>query len=381
VQEDKQDGLSDDELAHWLAFNELNGFGPARIARLDEQLESLKTAWNAPERVLERIKGLGPERVATLVKAQREIDPYKLLERLRESGFKAWTWKDPQYPLRLRHIHDAPIILFVAGNLEPDAMNHVVGIVGTRYPTPYGKKLAFDVAEGLSAHGVTIVSGLALGCDALAHMGAISGGSPTIAVLGCGADICYPAANQNLYKQILSEGKGAIISEYFPGTQPEPFRFPARNRIISGLSQALIVVEGKLTSGSLITGRLAFEQNRELFAFPGRVDSEMSKGPNRLILEGKAQLCTSYEDILTAMNWAKTRGGPDREKAAVVQLYGREREVYDLISHERIHFDTLCEQTEMEAGELSATLTMLELAGLVSREAGDWYTRFADLAG
>jgi DNA processing protein len=288
----------------------------------------------------------------------------------------AWTLKDPHYPLRLRHIDDPPIVLYVKGEIGIEHLTHTIGVVGTRQATQYGKRLAEETAKGLSEHGVTVVSGLAAGIDSCAHMGAIKGGTPTIAVLGCGPDVCYPPSNQGLFDTIVKEGKGVTISEYFPGTQPEKFRFPARNRIISGLSEAVVVVEGGLDSGSLITAYQAFDQNRSVFAFPGRVDSPMAAGPHKLIRDTRAQLCTSYEDVLDDLGWVKTKAGPvERERPAVVQLYGREREIYDLISTEPIHFDVLCEKSGMDAGEMSATLTMLELAGLILRETGDWYLR------
>jgi DNA processing protein len=292
---------------------------------------------------------------------------------------KAWTWKDPQYPHQLKHIADPPIVLYVNGELEPEMLTHAVGVVGTRRPTSYGQKIAKEVARGLSEHGVTVVSGMAVGIDSLAHWGAIEGGSPTIAVLGCGPDVCYPSGNRRLFKEILQPGKGAIVSEYFPGTTPEKFRFPARNRIISGIAHALVVVEGGLDSGSLITAYQAFDQSREVFAFPGRVDSPMSEGTHKLIRNNNAHLCTGFKDVLTELNWVQTRSGPERDRPSVVQLYGREREIYELITSEPVQFETLCEQSGMATGELSATLTMLELAGLVQREPGDWYARHSDV--
>jgi DNA processing protein len=371
--------VSEEELAHWLAFSMLNGVGPKRLLALEEQLSSIITAWNASSSVLQRIKGFGEETIAAVEKGRREINPHKLLEEFKETGMKAWTWKDPQYPIQLKHIADPPIVLFVNGNLSPEMLTHTIGVVGTRRPSNYGQKIARDVAQGLSENGVTIVSGMAVGIDSIAHRGAIEGGSPTVAVLGCGADVCYPTSNNGLFNELIEDGKGAVISEYFPGTLPEKFRFPARNRIISGISQALVVVEGGLDSGSLITAYQAFDQSREVFAFPGRIDNPMSEGPHKLIRNNNAHLCTSYKDILNELNWVQTNANPERERPSVVQLYGRERELYELITSEPVHFDTLSNQTGMDTGELSATLTMLELAGLISRDPGDWYSRHGDV--
>lgn len=376
---DHESKVTDEELAHFLAFSVLAGVGPRRLAIMEEQLSSIKTIWNASAAVLSRIKGIGEETISVIEKGRREIDPYKLLADLKESGLSAITWNDPAYPLRLRNISDPPVVLYVNGNLKPEYLNHAVAVVGTRHPSPYGQKIAKDVARGLSLNGITVVSGMAIGIDSIAHWGAIEGGSPSIAVLGCGADVCYPSSNKRLFDTLLEDGKGAILSEYFPGTQAEKFRFPARNRIVSGLCEALVVVEGGLDSGSLISAQQAFDQSREVFAFPGRIDSPMSAGPHKLIMRQNAHLCTSYEDIMQEMGWVQTRSGNDRDRPAVLKLYGREREIYDLVSIEPVHFDTLCAQSGMGAGELSATLTMLELGGLVKRETGDWYSRYGDV--
>ncbi len=375
---DEEKSVSESELAHWLAFSMLDGFGCKRVELLLENFDSLLEAWSASSYQLQLIKGIGPQCIASFKEGRKTIDPERLLASFKSSGLKAWTWLDPKFPIHLRHISDPPLLLYVNGDLDPQDLVFSIAVVGTRRPTSYGQRLAKETAKGLASRGVTVVSGMASGIDAFAHWGAIEGGKNTVAVLACGADICYPGSNRDLYDKIVNEGKGAVVSEYFPGTQPEKFRFPARNRIISGLSKALVVVEGAATSGSLISAKLAFDQSRDVFAFPGRVDNPMSEGPHKLIRDNVAQLCTSYEEILQRLDWAESKGGPGRERPQVVQLYGREREVYELIRPEPIHFDMLCERSGMQAGELSATLTILELAGLVSRETGDWYTVFRD---
>lgn len=373
IEEDKP--LSEEELAHWVAFSLVNGVGPKRVQMLLERLGSIVTAWNASSLVLQRLPGFGPETIATFEEGRKGIEPAKLLQKLKDDNIQVWTLKDGSYPIWLRNIADPPICLFVKGEISFSAFHNVAAVVGTRRPTSYGQKLAKDIAKGLSENGVTVISGMAVGVDSLAHWGAIEGGSPTLAVLACGPDVCYPSSNRRLYKAIVEDNKGAIISEYFPGTTPEKFRFPQRNRIVSGLSQAVVVVEGEVTSGSLITARMAFEQSREVFAVPGRVDSPMSEGPHKLIREDRAHLCTGHLDVLKEMSWEKVPGKVEGNKPTAVKLYGREKEVYDLIEAEPIHFDTLIERTSMQTGEMSATLTMLELAGLVSRLQGDWYER------
>ena len=367
--------VSEDELAHWVAFSLLSGVGPKRVGVLSDRLGSMVTAWNASPLVLQRMPGFGPETIAAMEAGRKDIDPAKLLQKLKDDNIDVWTLKDSSYPIWLRNTADPPICLFVNGDIHPHALINVAGVVGTRRPTSYGQRIAKEIGRGLSENGVTVISGMAVGIDSMAHWGAIEGGAPTIAVLGCGPDVCYPSSNRRLFQTIVDEKKGAIISEYFPGTPPDKFRFPARNRIVSGLCQALVVVEGALTSGSLITARIAFDQSREVFAVPGRVDSEMSEGPHKLIREDRAHLCTSHHDVLKEMEWKKVPPENEGDRPMVVKLYGREREVFELIEAEPVHFDTLCDRTAMQAGEMSATLTMLELAGLVNRLQGDWYEK------
>jgi DNA processing protein len=233
--------------------------------------------------------------------------------------------------------------------------------------------LAKEISNGLAASGVGVVSGMAVGVDSLAHWAAIEGGGKTVAVLACGVDVCYPSSNKPLYNKLIDGRYGAVVSEFPPGTKPEEWRFPARNRIVAGLSDAVVVIEAGQESGALITASIAFEQSRAVFAVPGRVDNEQSKGCHALIRNGKAHLCESYTDLLRTMEWVAV--GTVSGVPTVVELYGRERELYDLISSEPVHFDYLCEKSGMPAPELSATLTMLELAGVVTRHPGDWYSR------
>ncbi len=373
---DYEEKISEEELSYWLAFDCLEGIGlgPRRIMLLHDRLQSMKTAWNASAEVLKYIQGFDHELIGRFIDKRRTMDPARLLEKLKSTGIQAWPVIDQRYPIQLRNIHDPPAILYINGKPRELDFNYGIGLVGTRRPTAYGQKIAKDTGRGLSENRATVISGMAIGIDSLAHWGAIEGGGRTIAVLGCGADVCYPSSNKKLFSEILDKDRGLIVSEYFPGITPEPFRFPARNRVIAGLSQGIVVVEGGLGSGSLITAHQAFEQNRDVFAFPGRVDSEMSAGTNFLIANNKAQLITSYKDVLHHLNWVK---GATTAEPTVVELFGREREIYELLSDDPTHFDTLIERTGMQTGELSATLTMLELGGVATRMPGDWYVRYS----
>ncbi len=367
---------TDNEQAHWLAFDQLSGpgLGVARVKLLYDRLQSLAAAWTASRDQLRSLAIFNSDIIDAFIEKRKSIDPAALLDQVRKANIQAYPLFHPLYPMRLREIHDPPIILYINGSLTPEDMLYAVGVVGTRRPSSYGSKYAKEISRNLARSGATVVSGMAVGIDSLAHWGAIEGGGKTVAVLGCGPDVCYPSGNRPLFKALTSGEHGAVVSEFFPGTKPEPWRFPARNRIISGLSKGLAVIEAGETSGSLITAKIAFEQNREVFALPGRVDNPMSSGTNKLIGSHTAHVLTTHEDILNELRWASV---PSNGKLppVVVELYGKEKDIFELISAEPVHFDHLIERSGLQAGELSATLTMLELAGMVERLPGDWYSR------
>jgi DNA processing protein len=371
------DFLDDEELGCWLAFDQMNGIGlgAAKVRAICEHLQSAASGWKAGKAVLRYVRALPEETIDRFIANRDAVSPADLLKRVRAEGVVAYPICHPLYPARLREIHDPPCVLYVKGDLVPSDIGATVAIVGTRRPTSYGQRNAKEFARNLGAAGATIISGMAFGVDSLAHWGAIEAGGQTVAVLGCGPDVCYPSSNKPLYKALTEQGRGGVVSEYFPGTKPDSWRFPARNRIIAGMSQALLVIEAGEQSGALITAKMAFEQNREVFALPGRIDSLMSAGTNWLIMKNMAHLTRSFKDILDEMNWAAGHTGS--KVPQVVELFGREKELFELLSDEPTHFDVLCERTGMPVGELSASLTMLELAGIVTRHPGDWYTREA----
>lgn len=367
---------TDNEQAHWLAFDQLSGpgLGVIRLKRLFERLHSMVAVWGASRDELRSLELLKPDVIDSFIERRKAVDPAALLEKVRKENIQAYPLFHPMYPVRLREIHDPPLVLYVNGRLTPDDMLYAIGIVGTRRPSSYGTKYAKEIARNLASAGATVVSGMAVGIDSLAHWGAIEGGGRTVAVLGCGPDVCYPSGNRPLFKALTSGEHGAVVSEFFPGTKPEPWRFPARNRIISGLSKGLAVIEAGETSGSLITAKIAFEQNREVFALPGRVDNPMSSGTNKLLGSQTAHVLYSAEHILKELSWASAPSN-GQLPPVVVELFGKEKDVFELISAEPVHFDHLIERSGLHSGELSATLTMLELAGMVERLPGDWYSR------
>jgi DNA processing protein len=280
-------------------------------------------------------------------------------------GARVLTIRDDTYPDLLRHIPDAPIVLYALGPLAP--ADGALAVVGSRKASAEGINLAGKISETLSSAGITIVSGLARGIDTAAHTRALTGTGGTVAVLGCGIDICYPPENKLLFEQI---GRGGlVVTEYAPGEQPVPYHFPERNRIIAGLARGVLVVEATARSGSLITSRLALEYGREVMAIPGSVLRTQHAGSNRLIKEG-ARLIDSVEDILVTCF-------PDVNpaKPEPVKLDSEENRVYSLIGFEKVHADEVIERSGMDTKEVMAVLTRLTMKNVVAEISGGFFMR------
>ncbi|MCL2388303.1 MAG: DNA-processing protein DprA [Defluviitaleaceae bacterium] len=305
----------------------------------------------------------------------RNLDTIETLLRKMEKQKIAYISRDnPRFPTLLREIPDSPLGLFFIGNLPPDSTDKVA-IIGSRKCSEYGLLTARLLARPLAAAGVVIVSGMARGVDSMAHRGALQGGGITVAVLGCGVDICYPAENKQLKEDILK--KGCIISEYAPGVRPAPAFFPARNRIISGLCRGVIVTEAGLKSGTLITVDQAQEQGREVLAVPGNISSKLSQGTNQLIRDGAFPV-SCHEDILSVLGIIPTPQ-PEEEKKiqqnVKISLATDEKRVYDNLSLEPISFDMLADVSSVEIGKLHLICTGLELKGLAKKLPGSRYIR------
>ena len=284
-------------LQQWLALHLIPGMGPVTCRKLVSHFGSPERVLTTRVSDLAEVCRLRRESLAVLEADGRQkllALAGKEIEQAEEKNISLLAWEDPLYPPLLQNIHDPPLVLYVLGNVaELNCMG--IGIVGSRAATHYGKSIAEQIAKGLVRQGFTVISGMALGIDSAAHKGAVNAGGRTVAVLGCGLDIIYPYGNRGLYKEIAAAG--AVVSEYPFGTPPDNFRFPARNRIISGLSLGVVVVEAANRSGSLITARHALEQGREVFAVPGRIDSAKSAGPHTLLQQG-AKLVHSVNDIV-----------------------------------------------------------------------------------
>jgi DNA processing protein len=320
-----------------------------------------------------RVEGLGEKVAGEIRKGPSEKKVEKELNLLKEIGGTILTFREDSYPRRLRDIYDPPALLYVRGALKRED-ELAVAIVGSRKTSPYGRWITEKVSEELAHHGVTIVSGMARGIDSVAHQGAISGGGRTIAVLGCGVDVVYPSENRNLFNQIID--RGAVLSEFPMGSPPEGGHFPRRNRIISGLSFGVVVVQASAESGSLITASYALEQGREVFAVPGNVGAEGSRGTNRLIKEG-AKLVETTEDILEEILPQWTKEGKEIQEADSQRrdLNQEEMTLYQLLGETPMHIDAIIRESRFDPGKVSSLLLNLELKGLISQWPGKCFSK------
>jgi DNA processing protein len=352
-------------LKYWLGFNLVKGIGPAKLQAMLDSLGSLEAAWHASPAQLRQI-GFDQRAIDSLTAARAEIDLDRQMAQVHDAGIELLTWQSPEYPRYLREIPNAPPLLYLRGRLT-ESDQWAVAVVGTRRLTAYGRQVTRELVTGLAHHGVTIVSGLARGIDAIAHKAAMDAGGRTLAVLGSGLDNIYPPENRPLADQIIRDRRGAVISEYALGVQPDAKNFPPRNRIISGLSLGVIVVEAGETSGALITASFAVEQNRDVFAVPGNITSPASKGPNRLIQQG-AKLVTGVNDILEELNLAQTV-----ERTAVQLALPESAEealILGRLSHQPIHIDELSREIGLPTALVSGTLALMELKGMAQQVGG-----------
>lgn len=358
----------DAELPYWIGFHRIPGVGSATLLALRDAFGTLSEAWTASQADLRAI-GLSERAAAAIAEARRGIEPEREFERVREAGVDVLTIDDERYPRLLRETAGAPALLYVRGTLLP-ADELAIAMVGTRKATPYGADMARRFALDLARAEVTIVSGLALGIDTVAHHAALDGGGRTIAVLGSGVDVIYPSRNRKLAERLINEG--ALVSEYPLGTKPDARNFPARNRIISGLSRGVLVVEAPRKSGALITAEFAADQGRDVYAVPGSARSPASAGCHQLIREG-ATLVTSAQDILDEL-------AVDAVRAAVqtrleLPESDAERKLYELIGADPRHVDELCSESGIAIQETSGVLLALELKGLVRQQGAGYYVR------
>ncbi len=353
----------------WLLLN-ASQLTPLRQLQLLEAFGAPDQILGASDHQLTAVAGITLAHVKKLRATQRSVDLAELHNKCAEHNVNIVTLADETYPPLLKEIEVPPPMLFVQGGFTK-ADELAVGMVGTRKCTPYGRTVANKLAANLAQRGFTIVSGLAVGIDGEAHRAALEAGGRSIGVLACGADITYPRSHKQLREQLAQSG--AVITEYTLGTTPLRERFPARNRVISGLSLAVVVVEAPAKSGALITARLAGEQGREVFAVPGDINSPTSRGCHALIKDG-AHLVEVPEDVVDGLG-IMLKAVPMRAERKEVELHGDEQTVYEALSHEPQHVDQIAVQCQLSPAQISAALMLLEVKGLVRRFAGNTFVR------
>ncbi|MBI4322253.1 MAG: DNA-protecting protein DprA [Chloroflexi bacterium] len=352
-----------DSTKYWIGFTLIHGIGPQKVRRLVDYFGDLERAWRSPMDDLLRA-GLDTKSAEALIAKRREIDLDRQIQAVERQGIDVITWEDDRYPRRLLHIYAPPPVLYVRGSIEPGD-EWAIAVVGTRRATIYGRQVAERLAGELAANGVTVVSGLARGIDSCAHKAALEAGGRTIAVLGSGVDVIYPAENAKLASAVLENG--AMLSEYPLGTGPDAVNFPARNRIISGLSLGTLVVEAGVTSGALITADFALEQGRDVFAVPGRIFDRTSQGTNRLIQQG-AKLVSGVQDVLQELNLTMI---PQQLEMRQLLPENRTEEILlSLLSGEPAHIDEIGRNAGLPIAEVSSALAMMELKGMVKQLGG-----------
>jgi DNA processing protein len=362
------------EKMYWLGFSAFPGIGPLRFKLLLSYFGSAKKAWEAAEQELIKI-GLGEKLTAQFIAFKRKISLSGYAKEVQSKNIKVVTLIDKEYPKLLAEIPAAPFVIYVRGNLNWDIAKSI-GVVGTRMVTGYGQEVTRKLTAGLVDAGLTIVSGMAYGVDTVAHETAIENGGKTIAVLGCGVDVIYPASNTKLYWKIVEE-YGTVISEFPPGMMTTKGLFPSRNRIISGLSLGVVVTEGAKDSGALITARYAAEQGREVFAVPGPITSPLSKGPTMLLKQG-AKLVTEVDDILEELKISKSQnfrsGKSDIGRLDILEhLTAEEKKAVEILQNEDLHFDEIVRKSSIEAAKLGGILTVLEMKKIIKNMGGGIY--------
>lgn len=356
-------------ISYLLALHSIDGLGPIRLKAILDYFKDPKLAWEAEAGELLKL-GIYQKTVDLLSDTRKKLDPQKYLEDIQTRGISWISLYDENYPKLLSQIYDPPIILYYKGNL--DCLNKkCIAVVGTRKMTGYGKAVCEQFVKTLVEFNLTIVSGLAKGIDAQAHKTTVGMGGQTVAVLGGGLNEIYPPENRSLAQDIINGG-GAIISELPPDYPSMPGNFPARNRIISGLSLATLVVEASEDSGSLITAREALEQGREVFAVPGPVTSNLSKGPIDLIKKG-AQAVFSAEEILEELGINRVMS--DKSKVISQQISEEEQKILEVLENEALHMDEIGRILSFPASKISALLLKMEISGLVQNLGSGIYCK------
>jgi DNA processing protein len=357
--------MNQTEIIYSLALMQIPGIGPLLARKLMERLGSAEAVLRTSPARLETTPGIGPALTAAIRKANTLALAEAEWERCQKYKISLLHFRDEQYPARLRQCPDAPLLLFAKGDMELNA-NRVVAVVGTRSATDYGRMLTEQLVQGLAALNVLVLSGLAYGIDIHAHRSAIKNQMQTVAVLGHGLGTLYPAAHRSTAEQM--EARGGLLTECWYHTGPDKENFPKRNRIVAGMSDAVVVVEAAENGGALITAALANDYNRDVFAFPGKVHDKYSTGCHKLIKQNKAALITNADDLCTAMGWVKSTNVVQTGFQTLLfqELENDEQLIFELIkTHGQQGIDSLCIRSGFSLTQLSNVLLGLEFKGLV----------------
>ncbi|MEQ8962657.1 MAG: DNA-processing protein DprA [Coleofasciculus sp. C2-GNP5-27] len=371
-----------DDRAYWLAWSQVPRVGPILLRRLQQHFDSLAEAWASPARELGQVEGFGRQLVQAVEKTRSHLNPQQFLEHHSIKNPWFWTPADPDYPRLLLEIPSPPPVLYYRGQVdqqENQGMKPMVAIVGTREPTDYGKRWTRKISAALAKKGFTIVSGMAAGIDTEAHQGCLEAGGRTVAVFGTGIDVIYPPRNKLLYETILD--RGLVLSEYPAGTKPNRPHFPQRNRIIAGLSRAVLVMEAPTKSGALITAYQANEFCRDVYALPGSLDNPNAVGCLGLLNRGASVILSEGHllEMLGAipeLDTGKQLSLFEPESAkATPELAPELAKVFQVLGIEPTPLDVIVQETGMTVAEVSGVLLQLELEGLVSQLPGMLYRR------
>jgi DNA processing protein len=360
--------LKIEDKLYWLALNMVPGVGPIAYRNLVARFSDPEQVFAASPAQLAQVEGVGEKTIGAIKGFPAERAATEELRKLQDLGVFILTLKDQGYPKNLLEIYDPPPLLYVRGTLD-QGDSPMIAVVGSRKGSPYGRAVTKKISMELAAGGVTVVSGMARGIDTYAHLGALEAGECTVAVLGCGIDIVYPPENEKLFRAIIDHG--AVISEFPLSTPPEGKNFPKRNRIISGLSLGVVIVEATVDSGSLITASHALEQGRDVFAVPGNVGMSTSRGTNALIKQG-AKLVESAQDIWTEI-LPQYEGNACHTELPV--LSDEEDGILQLLSHNPLHIDEISRMSRVEIRRVSTILLELELKGVISQLGGKMFVR------
>ena len=355
----------------WTAFASIEQLDSTFIQRLYNYFGDIETAWNATLSDLKQIEGLSVRKTENYIEKKKGVNPELTLEFVQNKGINILTYDDDKYPFMLRQISNPPMTLFYKGDLFSCNLDRTLAFVGSRRASFAGKEAVKSIISDLGNTDITIVSGLAAGIDAVSHESAITNNLKTIGVIASGFDFVYPSSSKYLYEK-MENGCGAVVTEYYPTFEPIKFRFPQRNRIVTGLSYGTVVGEAAMKSGALISANLTLEQGRELMCIPGAINNINTEGIYKLLKDG-ATMVTKGEDVLNALNWTIERVNVSQKE--VLNLDEVTQLIFDIIGVEPKGFDEIQIYTGLSTEELLVRLTEMELSGLIEQVEGDRYLR------